>query len=62
MSNKNLDNFYHASRLYSEGIQWQIDFENKEVPLSEEDAQTLESIREYNQKLYDYMRQVRREL
>ena len=53
----NIYNYNKALRLYIEGIQLQMDCET-----SNNEPQLLESIKESNQKLYDYMRDLRREL
>ena len=54
-------NYNKAWRLYSEGLQLQMDYETIKE-LSEDDALLLEKIRETNQKLYDYLKTIRSEL
>ena len=49
--------YLKACRLYSEGIQHQIDYELLlEKEESEENANTLQSIKESNQRLYELMK------
>lgn len=57
----NIYNYNKAWLLYSEGIKLQMDYESIKE-LSENDALLLESIKETNQKLYEYMRDLRRDL
>ena len=57
----NIYNYNKAWRFYSEGIKLQMDYESVKE-LSEDDALLLENIRQSNQKLYEYMRNIRREL
>ena len=57
----NIYNYNKAWRFYSEGIKLQMDYESVKE-LSENDALLLESIRQTNQKLYEYMRELRKEL
>lgn len=54
-------NYNKAWSLYSEGIKLQMDYETIK-DISEDDALLLEKIKESNQRLYDYMRELRREL
>ena len=54
-------NYNKAWRLYSEGLQLQMDYETIKE-LSDDDALLLEKIRETNQKLYDYLKTIRSEL
>ena len=66
MSNQDLIyNYNKAWRLYSEGIKHQMNYESAYEcieELSEEDAQLLESIKETNQKLYNYIKSLLKEL
>jgi hypothetical protein len=49
--------YLKACRLYSEGIQYQIDYELLlEKEESEENANTLQNIKESNQRLYELMK------
>lgn len=57
----NIYNYNKAWRFYSEGIKLQMDYESVKE-LSENDALLLENIRQSNQKLYEYMRELRKEL